>query len=610
MTTTTLTLFRIQARVLAIPLLVLVACLLVSFIQSDVLRVTAAVLSIFAAIVSGPVLFGVEFADGQRDYLNTRPISRQSVLRLKVGFLLAISIVAGIVFENTVPFFLAMWPWGNFEHLTPVTIALFFDLCLWLSISTLLFRDTIRGLLYGAPAITSVVALGWLIPWPFYQVDISLLNKDMTINGFGPKYTLDENLILVGFILSPLVFLALLGVVSESLRKGKLSAPVYSMVFPLIVASYFVWAGSALQPDGKASVYSSPNSIIGYDVEHDLIFTLPNEYQNGKMKTATEINLIESRDIHVPEAPIASASTDPYRVDRVIPHHNEMILIATKAIGFMDRDYPLESAAVEIAWVTIDGIGLWCHGFYRKEHLLLSAIACPDENEKSGFYDLDIRTKELTFLFRQAENFFPTRVVTGDRKYTISKDSLGVRVTHAEDIGMGDQTLPSNFHHPTVEGNFAVEFTSWQHSEIHLCDTSDLEFLDYRTLAVPPEGIDMHRSIEHWLGILGIERQREPNQSRPLPSITLGSGFLAYWEREYSRVAVWDVHDFDRPVFLGTAPTIWENFLRPTDFGTMYYTINSAVPPLRREDGALGFVGTDHILWLEFPALMKEGDRS
>jgi hypothetical protein len=87
--------------------------------------------------------------------------------------------------------------------------------------------------------------------------------------------------------------------------------------------------------------------------------------------------------------------------------------------------------------------------------------------------------------------------------------------------------------------------------------------------------------------------------------VTLGGGYLFLWT-ENNRVAVWDIHDLNHIQFLGMAVTPNNRPIFDSANNTMFIHHRPTMP-ITRPDGALGLLFHDYgLVWLEFPALMKE----
>ena len=96
--------------------------------------------------------------------------------------------------------------------------------------------------------------------------------------------------------------------------------------------------------------------------------------------------------------------------------------------------------------------------------------------------------------------------------------------------------------------------------------------------------------------------------------IALGGGFLSVWYQNPFLIAVWDVSDLSSPAYIGSTAyspytTGWPVSLDGGGYESDFSRFS--IEPLIREDGALGYLTTGGtISWLEFPALMKEANRS
>jgi hypothetical protein len=108
--------------------------------------------------------------------------------------------------------------------------------------------------------------------------------------------------------------------------------------------------------------------------------------------------------------------------------------------------------------------------------------------------------------------------------------------------------------------------------------------------------------------ILGVDFQGDS-----YGTLTMGAGYLGLWLGNRGRVVFWDIQDLEKPEYLGTvavrAAYPYEDeqgVLFPRRGERNYHSLSGPTTPYRREDGALGYLFGDRILWLEFPALMKE----
>jgi hypothetical protein len=99
----TVLLLKTQTRLLAWPLFALIAAsVAIVCIPVDPLTGINCVVVILAMLLSGPVVFGAEYAEGARDYLDTRPVSQSDVFWFKVTLLILIAFVGCEVLAATI----------------------------------------------------------------------------------------------------------------------------------------------------------------------------------------------------------------------------------------------------------------------------------------------------------------------------------------------------------------------------------------------------------------------------------------------------------------------------------------------------------------------------
>jgi len=239
----TVELLRVQCRMLRWPLLALIAGYAVIALTQDIrdwgflAPICGGFLTTLLVLFSGPIVFGFEYSEGARDYLATRPARTQVVFWVKMFALVLFVAVATCLLPLS---------WGtNGPHRKLLIIAIgtlgsgFLDIAVWCALVTILFKDIVRGILYGVATlvlISATVAYVWafqFIPW---VSGISSVSTALDTGGAS-----FSSMVCLHF--TPLLLLALLAIVHRSQSRKRLSISISCV--PLLVL-FVLGVGSAI----------------------------------------------------------------------------------------------------------------------------------------------------------------------------------------------------------------------------------------------------------------------------------------------------------------------------------------------------------------------------
>ncbi|MCG3198383.1 MAG: hypothetical protein HUU16_00660 [Candidatus Omnitrophica bacterium] len=608
----TVVVLRVQARVLTWPLVVLVVCLVASSLPksdfSGLIATASAFLLTIGAALCGPLLFGHEHFEGSHDFLKTRPIPGNLVFLLKAVTVLFYCTVSAPIVDRGLEDMHSWWPGVVYERLTPITWAWLTSLALTCAGATLLLRDMIRGALYGPPTFILICVCVYATWRLFSGAGSRSADNQYILTGNDPFF---EDILRLGtVVLSPLLFLAVLIGIHQSLRYQTIRVPLLSFSLFMLFSLYGALCTYTLHSEGLISVVRLAGNVVAVDIESDRVFTV----EEGNLWSFNASNPSKGRTGYL------SVSHQIHPGVTWIQGGRELVSMDKWTDeGFAVDKYTLPTEGVPSSSETCtvlpmgvsqpDSRQWYFHSFTPLDGNRLQLDYEGPISEKS-------RARWLTIVdFAECrilkETAIPessnTWIVRGDRKYLQSHDGI-----HVKDVWDSSRTEP-----PAIlprmlpwvlEGDLLVGFSNAQvleeglaETKIVLCDSRDPRNPSVMELVPPWRAFALFDLTRTTLEALGLEASRQAKTSYPFRCLVIGDGILCFVA--WGRLLAWDVSDISEPRFLGIAPAdgVYLGSVKPGYPGDS----NFPTAPIRREDGALGYFTYDGVFWLEFPALTK-----
>jgi hypothetical protein len=619
----TWTLFRLQIRIMRWPILMVGAGLLIVFLPGrnevhSLLDAIGGLANILVIALAGPILFGVEYQEGARDYLATRPIPPRTVLTVKVLLMVVLSLLGAWVIDGTVSLRQALGLSYVFEWVTPVVWAILLNISVMASAMTILCKDLVRGLLYGASPVMMIAVIGW-----FFLNDYK--GQDYYWDGhyYHPDSLRDPLLfctVIIAFVLSPLLSLAALISAFESSRFGKWTIPLAAWLLIIPYVGFIAFSGYALHTDGTGQSEMFPDSLAGRvfsrDPDNTHLWFCPQNPENTLLKyDPLNFQAGPARTIQY-EDRWKRKDSDRNAFEKIIGDHllvtrTGKIRAATPSedteysvadiYSITDPSQPRLVKSIEIPGYPYDLIN---HGGDKAEYLFF-----PVNNGKLYQCTLDLSSLDLKCVTNTSIDYY--------RRYIYVRDGLRFRYVdeeiYLEDAAkpLGEGAIDTIFlpEWPvTVISNDLIAAYSVKHNWIKIYSKGqDSHYAERQTLFTFRSAICIPFLVNMGKRV-GIDISEGYGGN-----LTLGDGYLGLWLGNYGRTLFWDIHNPDKPEYLGTVATKAaypledeQETLFPRCGERNYHSLTGPTTPYRREDGAVGFIFRDRILWLEFPALMQQ----
>jgi len=621
------TLLKTQIRMVAWPGLVLLASVAsIVFLPENPLSTVAMLATLGSAVLAGPILFGLEYQEGARDYLATRPASPRIVFGWKVLSLAALALVCGFTLNYALVKYDMMR--GDYSWALPI-FGVVLSFSLWSAAIAVLTRDTVRGVLFGMVSFAVPIFVA-------YQAKLHLFSttfRELPWN-FDKIRLLPQNELFWhgAVILSPLVVVALLAWVHEWQARKRFSIPYSTVIAFSLYGVYLGFSLWALHNDGRMSVYPwpGPMPVLGKAVEgNKLLYVgrLPKRYmlfeldiENPRGESAPVCVLgatwigepqVEYQNAYIKGNRVLLAGYGPQgrRLDLYERQEGQAKPVAISSVMKKDK------SVISVQDLSEGRLAI-CYG---------ARSATEEHRRETSWSVLDITTGEMADLPCSATPYRPPLVIlTGARRYRFvetRKRYLNAYQIAVENANSPCHTVPLGIISlPVWIESLNVAFDEKQVAVItltdslrrrrdlqlnlQLYDTTDPSNVTVTPVRIPWRFLGAYESTRQVFHRLGIR----PRQKRPEPHLTLGGGFLCL--ESLQRVAVWDVHEPAKPKLLGIVPTPcgW-GYPIMTDANPAFSSCwwPGSTTPIERSDGALGFARQNYgLLWLELPERMRE----
>jgi hypothetical protein len=252
----------------------------------------------------------------------------------------------------------------------------------------------------------------------------------------------------------------------------------------------------------------------------------------------------------------------------------------------------------------------------RQLRVMVSESVARSRGVKYRSLDIDLASCRITEATEASStsSIWPEDLYAGGRVYHFGKRTSArdqdLQVFESVEAVANGTPREISFSFPVIDGNQIAGFKGNDPKTIHMVDLSDWRKRQEILLSIPERFWKDDLVLRIFFNWFGWQKMIPDNQSllnRHVNPLTLGGGYLGYWDESGLRVALWDVHDLDRVRFLGVCDS--PPRMPVPDIGsTMLSRRYSATTPFLRSDGTIGFLN-DFVgpVWLTFPALIKEG---
>ncbi len=641
----TIALVRIQLHFIKWPLVILTTSTFILCLNqqgSDVIGVLNGMALISLPLLVwlvGPVLFGSEYVEGAKDYIDTKPVSINQVFWTKMLFL--IPFVVYCVFLYSGDMFVRVY----FLNMALAGVAM-----------TVLFRDMVRGILTGPIAAVVFGAL-ILIPW-YVFCGIHTRKPWEYTDGECPWMVqliikLNEYFLPGLIILSPLIFLWATRWMYQFRRTGSWCPPLDGsilLVIPCLLYGGFV--NSCGWHEGTSSYIHSPllsrpqkpepfrsclarvlvdnqqrYISLGEKEGEFIVHEVSDLLGEGKPKELFRFSSSMAKErIYESKKRGGFHGWRPWIDERnIVLLNNESdqaVLIEYNSNGMIKSN--TISLEVEPSHIVVEEEGkLRIHGrgtdasdthrirsTYREIELNLST---GEVLPVSVMYALDSPNfQEL----KTKSSCFKIKYINGNGLNLEYGDISGATDTPAE-------SLMLRLVDPTIDGSLVAAIYMERvnsasdriripemKEQIYLYDTSVKFGPKMSSIPLPFRLSGAYIHLYHAYRFLRAMKDEHHEIGLFPPCregrVTLGGGFLFYWALQIGRVAVWDVRDLTDIKFIGISNCLaWDHVVDHSNL--RWYGIHPVLTPQIRSDGALGLIVDKYgPIWLEFPALMHK----
>ena len=605
------TLLRLQARMLlwtwTIPLILIAFAL---YVGRPMLFSGPFWVFVLMSWLSGALLFGAEYVEGANGYIQTRPVSANSVLYCKLVILLSQILINIVIFTSV----------GRAPELfrTPFSLLLFGSIAVASAAFTVIFGDIVRGLL----ASGVIVVGGYFVSINFMIVrrlltDPVIYPEEVSKMDFPPL----GPLVLFSLIFTTfLVLLALLIAAFHSRWSCRLRLPVMailSLVFSFVGINTLI---ACCWFDGDYSgTYLLAKSPKGWQIQGNQLSWIGfTDHESFK---------INHLDLDDPEAIPTTSVIAPISfnwLNSVVYCENNVVITTASPSNPMQTGMGIPMVDPSNPRIPImepyerkfdpDRVMAYRISGANPPELLLSQpvlnVNCRPasheilyEMQDHSWGKFEWCSGNITSLTGEPGPFEPT-----DSHF---RDTLRAGVWNPTDATDGEWSaaLITPVEEPLKNmDSYKGPVMGREISLVNLApdssrDETRLE-IPNRFFNTPYRGLKSLCSFGFHSSLVDHTILR---QSRSF-FLTLGGGFLCLWHGEIGRVAVWRITDPRAPEFVGIAPTpIHGDNLAAGLVESDLPPIFRNAAPYVRSDGALGYLlPNTGIIWLEFPALMKE----
>jgi hypothetical protein len=548
----------------------------------------------------GPVIFGSEYAEGAKDFLHSRPVSETKVFWSKATTLMAFSLLSAFC----LCYCLNRNPMTALKPFMFYIIALwsvFLAISFWCSAATVLSRDLVRGILYGSVSLAIAgTVIGWfwfvrIIPWLSGMSDDYDYRSLHLTNVYGG----------IALALIPCAILSILRMVHSWEARKQLHLHKSSLMFMFLFLAWFVPMLFVIRNDGKA-IYAGRDQVsevFGKSLRGNRLYLLHGlwgrmEKPAFKKLALSSVDLMEQEGVPAPATILETTFGTGLAITEVHFTENRLQITGTMR-------------SPEKTLVSFRRVFSFPDG-----HLISMEDGVGDQNTSSvsqGKLSLEIESGSRLYRISDLEKPVPFAIKIYDRSGGTSSATSTAEIPLLASA-VCDGNLLAGFETSPSEGRYPWAFLGGPLEAFRLF-CQDLVLLD-TTQPAQPKRVVIRIPDRLWKPFAFLEYAFDDHKQSSVdaPVLSLGGGYLCVWFRMEQVVGVWDISRPEEPHFVGSAlpQGFFGGFSETcTDMGFPPHglAISGPTTPLRRADGALGFVRRDGLLWLEFPALMK-GERS
>lgn len=516
----------------------------------------------FLAVLFAVLLFGMEYEAGAHEFIHTRPVSERTLFVGKIFLVTLFTFLCGTGAE------IALGP--SAPPCRTYLTAIYLDIAFVCAAVCILFRDAVRGILFGSVAFAAVAPVAYLL-WMAMTKDAIEFRP-----GPPPIYTPSESSSLpsatLGVLLSPIILLGGLSMIARFRRFGSIRITPLGVLGGLVLIAYILtvkWihavdARTVLLTDPRES---NPEILTAHQGEGFVVYVEVDRYvdQSDKLR-------LKRLDLTDPNALPETVAILPMHQTKYAPR--EAYLSRNRL--FLFADY---------------------------QHRIWKVFTLDDDFQPTPLRQFSFDAE------RQSGRILDASTVCIE---TISKlpPSLTDEGHPLTDSGHPRQFDDREYHLLNLESgeievrsSCAARRTDPSSRRFATPDWTDAGgFLRSRAISPPFHGPWIESTIKHWLVTVRGNPVHKRLESTQI-AMTTGNWILVRFQG-LNRIAVCELGENGAPRYLGIA-AIPPN-IRPRN--NRFHQVDS--PIFRRSDGAIGYLTHYGPMWFEFPALMKEAKRS
>lgn len=615
----TIALLRIQLHFMKWPLTAALTCMILAvIIPSDLWSeyngniITLFILSV-TVWLSGPVLFGSEYLEGARDYIDTRPVSGEKVFWTKTVLLTAFVLSSGIILSIA---------FGDYSVGTyTIFIISALSLAFYSQAATLLTKDLIRGIYLG-PIFLIINVIVVIVPFWFLTLSqFTILTTGETWIQWRPNSLNNPTLAcLLDLQLCTIPFIGLwmAWIIDDRRRFGilrlkRLVSPL--LIPPLLIAAT---AGISLHNEGQIKLCNNPEDPIhihycGKTVINNRLYFVSGRSSLEHPEDALTLSSVDGNSgSPIPEV-LTEFGGEIYKglqseeIKGIIPGRFKTYLGEDRIAVFerSDKYNIIYSYNKEGHIQLIRNIGLPSGEKYiiptMDNHLKITIIE-PEINSNGEGIIKQALWLDLNLVNGDVRESSPVAL----SKILCHSGYCNPEIQWGTDRYKGKNEYTNLMRASAIsdrlvrDGSFTAVLTSEGKIKITVASVSGTT--EELQLKMPLRLLWEPLQVFNW----------KKNYMRR--RLTGGGGFLFYWLFDQRRIAVWDVRDKDHNYFCGICPIpeyymdqplLDSGFFDP--FASVIGNGVSITKPVIRKDGALGLMMEESgLIWLEFPALMHK----
>ena len=587
----------------------------------------------------GPILFGSEYVEGAKDFIETKPVSINLVFWIKMLFLIPFVVCCACLCEANI-----------------LISAFYLNAALAGVAMTILFKDMVRGILTGPIA---AVLFGVLLLIPWYVLCGNHTNEPWKYTGGEYPWMvqllikLNEYFLPGIVILSPLIFLWATRWMYQFRRTGSWCPPLDgSIILLLPCLLYAGFTNSCGWHEGSFSYIHSP--LMSWSKEQEpfrscLARVLVDNQQRyislgekeGEFivhEVSDRIGEGKPRELFRFTSSMAQESVlrwkgkggfhgwrpwiDERNIALLNHESDQAVLIEYNSNGMIKSN--TISLEVEPSHIVVEEEGkLRIHGH--------SVEASDIQKIRSTYREIELNLSTGEVLpvsvmytwdspnfqeLKTKSSCFKIKYINGNGLNLEYGDISGATDTLAEslmlrliDPAFDDSLVAAVYMERVNSASDRIRIPEMK-EQIYLYDTSVRIGPKMSSIPLPFRLSGAYIHLYDAYRFLRVVKNEHHEIGLPIPcsygNVTLGGGFLFYQALQIGRVAVWDVRDLTDIKFLGISSCPVGSY-KVDHSNLLWNRMHPPLTPQVRSDGALGFIVDKYgPVWLEFPALMHK----